>query len=645
MGFRAGATIGLAAIVSFSPSTRIVGSLAMLAMVLLTSLLVHRSDRSWRRTAAAVMFGAAPAAMTAGTVHDVLPTVLPTNVSRLVIVMLWVLAARTLGTTLAAGVRGPANIRLFLIRTTAVALASGWYLAGLLRQFLPGADLVTRLGFAILEEDNAHVIGVAREVATLGPRGGELAEIYGTGFIVLPDLLIRLFGGPLTGELSDPRQAAITTFTVSSMVVIVLLGLALWTIGTAIPSTGEDPHPRRLATHIMAFAGTLLGAWIALAVIIVIPMRTSFLTFVWGLALLAIAIAIASALPEVPRPTDHASVFLHVLAAAWLLLGSWPFVVVGLVPIGGWMLMSLRIRRPMLSNRGSAVGLVVVAIVSLTALGSRWAQWGALAEVLSYGRTLLTLRASAIEADAAAWLTLIGLLAIVLTGSVNRSGVQVRMQESSSARRVMLAIAPVGALAFLYLGLVLAALALTDGELNYAGDKLRYAILALGLLLGAPVAARSSEQWSLPSQALLVSGLAAAIILSPTIGPDETWWDRSGPQRFLQAETVVTALRGSGPDVPLRCLPPPDLEADRLARRATYECIRFVEDAFNADRSAAFRFTFLDTQDSTFRDAVEVALTDRDFAGDITRMTMLGGWAGLPPERTSGLPSPWPDDR
>jgi hypothetical protein len=644
MGLQGVTALGLTGVIVLSPDARMSGSIAAIAILLLTIVLVDRTSPSLGATLLAVAFGVAPAAMMTGAIHDILPSTPPVVASRLSIAVLWFYSSRTLGRILASRVRDTEGIRVFAVRTTAVAMATGWYLAGLARQFLPGADLVTRLSFAILEEDNAHVIGVMREVATLGPRGGELADMYGTGFVVLPHLLIRILGGPIASEAADPRQAAVTAFTTSSLLVVLLLGLSLWTLGT---TTWTDPLTQRrrgIATDVGAFGTAFLSAWIALAVIIVIPMRTSFLTFVWGVMLLVLATTLALTLPPSPRINEIGSVIVHVLAACWLLFGSWPFVIAGLVPIAIWFSVLARKRFVFPSSERVRLGLTGTSLVLAVALASRWSSSGLLAEVLSYGREALTIRASAIEADGAAWMALLILASTVLAGSVIRSGSRLRVLSSERARHSVLALTPIVGLFFMYFVLRVAALILTGGELNYAGSKLLYGILSAGLLLAAPVATRVTSSWSLPYQSLLIGSLAVIILTSSTIRPAETWWDRSRPQRLPQSELVAETLRGSTPGAPIRCLPPPDMEADRIARRAAYECVRFVEDAFNEDRRHGHRISFLHLEDEDFRRAVAVALRDLEGSPNFTPLTMRGGWAGLPPERVSGLSSPWDDE-
>lgn len=644
MKLRRGGVLVLASFVALSPDTRLLGAISLLAAFLLTLMLSRGPGLSWRRSLLMVMLGVAPAAMTVGALHDLFPATPQVSASRVLIVVLWVLASRTIGATLAGWIQGPDAIRIFLIRTSAIAIATSWYLSGLIRQFLPGADLVTRLSFAILEEDNAHMIGVMREVATLGPRGGELAETYGTGFVVLPDLLIRLLGGPLASELGDPRQAAVTTFAVSSTLVILLLGLMLWTVTTCLSRHPGMLRERALASDTVDLLTTLIGTWIALAVIVVIPMRTSFLTFVWGIALLGVATALALVSPSEPRPIYLLSILTHILAAVWLLLGSWPFVITGIVPVAAVVLVRTWRNVSRLVTRRNALAFAAPMLVALALLAYRWIESGPLAEVLSYGRSLLTMEGSLIRADRYAWMTLLIVLATATPGLIGWVRQRGRRRATHSSSRIALALSPLLALTLTYLGLLLAASLLTDGVLNYAGDKLLYGILAVGLLLGTPAALRITETWLLSQRYLFAVVLAFAVMMSPTIRPEETWWERSRPQRLPQSEAVADVLRRSSPDVPIRCLPPPDLEADRVTRRAAYECVRFVEDAFNDDRRHGHRWTFLETEDATFRAAVNLALADIEPSRDVTQLTMRGGWAGLPPEKVQDLPSPWPSD-
>ncbi len=637
-------TLAAVTAVILAPSSRPIAPIATMAILPLVILAVRRRCTTTARAILAVAIATGPAALTIAAFHDVLPWEPPLAVSRLAVVALWACASATIGASVVDRIQGAAAKREALIRSLAALSASAWYATALARQFLPGADLVTRLGFAILEEDNAHVIGVAREVATSGPRGEFLANMYGTGFVVLPHLLLRLFGGPLSSELGDPRQAAITTFVLSSLVVIVLLGSAVWMIATFTSASLEPFGLRRPQPSTLTFLNTLVASWIALAVIIVIPMRTSFLTFVWGIACLALTVAVALIVPRGSGATVQLAVALHTVAALVVLVGSWPFVAAGALPV-----LIIVIRKAdlhWLTSRPLALGILAIsALAVLLPLIWSWSRSGLFAEVISYGRELLTLKASAIEADRSAWLVLLVVVSVVAIVAHRRHDSRAIRSSPSGARLATLVIGPPAALVLLYGGLLVAALILTQGELNYAGDKLRYAIISIGLLLAAPAAAALSDRLSRSASVTLLCCLIVGAATSSTIQPSETWWDRSRPQRFPQSELVVATLRESDPGVPIRCLPPPDLEVSPLTRRAAFECVRWVEDAFNTNRGHGHRMTFLFSDDADFGPAVTLALSDEDFYDEVTRLTMRGGWAGLPVEAVKDLPSPWSQDR
>ncbi len=629
--------------VSLAPGSRPFAPLATAAILPLVILVVRWRCRSTLRAILAVAIAAGPAAMTIAAIHDVLPWEPPAAVSRLAVFALWSYAAATIGVSVVTRIQGIPAKREVVTRSLAALSAAAWYAIALARQFLPGADLVTRLGFAILEEDNAHVIGVAREVATIGPRGGPLADMYGTGSVVLAHLLLRLSGGPLNSELGDPRQTAITTFVISSLAVIILLGSAVWMIAAFTATSFEPTGEHRSQPLILTFLSTLTASWVALAVVIVIPMRTSFLTFVWGIACLALAAAVVLIVPRGAGVDVQVAVALHTLAALIVLVGSWPFVAAGAVPI--LIILARKADLRWLSSRPRVMGILGVSVVAISMpLLWSWSRSGPFAEVISYGRELLTIEASAIEADRPAWLLLLVVISAVAI-VVGREFRQGGRSASSGVFLSALVIGPPAALVLLYGGLLTAALILTQGELNYAGDKLRYAIISVGLLLAAPAAAALSDRLPQSVSVVLLCCLVIGATTSTTIRPSETWWDRSRPQRFPQSELVISTLRESDPDIPIRCLPPPDLQVSPLTRRAAYECVRWMEDAFNTDRGHGHRKTFLLSEDADFGPSVSLALSDENFYSGVTEITMSGGWAGLPVEAVKDLPSPWERDR
>jgi len=637
------ATLAAVIAVTLAPESRPIAPVATMAILPIVVLAVRGRCTTTTRAFLAVAVAAGPSALAIAAFHDVLPLEPPLAVSRLAVIALWSYASGTIGAAVVDRIQGIDAKRETLIHSVAALSASAWYATALSRQFLPGADLVTRLGFAILEEDNAHVIGVVREVTTSGPRGGILANMYGTGFVALPHLLLRLFGGPISSELSDPRQTAITTFVISSLVVILLLGSAVWMIATFTAASLGPSAQRRARASTLTFLNTLTASWIALAVIIVIPMRTSFLTFVWGIACLALAVAVVLIVPRDAGASVQLAVALHTLAALVVLVGSWPFVAAGVLPV--LIILRRRVDLRWLTSHPSVLGALVVSVVAISlSLIWSWSRSGLFAEVISYGRDLLTIEASAIQADRSAWLILLVVASVVAVVAYRRYRSAIRSSPSGE-HLATLVIGPPVALVLLHGGLLGAALILTQGELNYAGDKLRYATISIGLLLAAPAAAALSDRLPQSASVALLCCLIIGAATSSTIRPSETWWDRTRPQRFPQSELVVATLRESDPGVPIRCLPPPDLAVSPLTRRAAYECVRWVEDAFNTDRGADHRMTFLFSEDADFGPSVSLALSDEDFYGDVTRITMRGGWAGLPVETVNDLPSPWDQDR
>ena len=577
----------------------------------------------------AVFVGLAPTLLLLGGIQQLLTAHLPTGTLRILVVLLWAGTSSTFGTAVVRRVREQASltdawarIAAVLVVTTAVA----WAVA---RHLLPESSPARRLAWILSEEDNASFVGIAREVLQEGPAGAEQASSFGTAFMNLPLLILRLLGGSIAGD-DDVRLQAITLFSVSTVVVILLAGLAMAMLSAlSIAGAGVRDHGPRASAASAWIAAPLaaLAAAAGFSMLIVLPMRTGFLSFVWGLTLVLLATAMMAVLPQnAPVPARVVAV-TSVIATGLLLLGSWPFIGVALVPLAmiplTWMpwrrlLRALRARR-VASLSGAAAALTGAAILARATL-----QDGPLQQVLSSGRGILTMTGSGIYSDLA-----LNRLALVLM-LVLTLHIILRSPNTRSAVPVLLAtIGPVATAGLLYLGLRVAAYLLTDGVLNYSGIKLFYGVVTLAVAIGLPsLVGRSAPdpRVLLPTTALI---LIAALSLSPTARLIESWSTRTDVGEPPHAVAVISAIRSSDSGLPIRCLPSPGTGINGQTIWAAYFCVRWMEDAFNEGRFHGGRSDLLNAEGDSFAEIVD-RLEARHPSEYLFayRMTMGPGWFG-----------------
>ena len=481
------------------------------------------------------------------------------------------------------------------------AAVTSWATARLL-----GASPAARLAWMLGEEDNAHVVGVARELLAVGPRGAELAAQYGTSFATPGVALLRSGAiGPMSG---DARLDAVTATTAATAVLPLVVAAALLVAAAVLRAalaqdderrgpTGGAPAPSGGA------AGTLLGGLVGgtatQLLIVALPLQLGFATFAWAIAWALVGWSALVGLHVTAMPgRTRALLGLQALLAGLLLEGSWPFLAGALLAPAGLLLLPRVLRgvrgggpRRVLRTLGPVT--LVAGIAAALLAGS-----GALRTVAGFGREALTagvtVGASIITVGPS--LTVAGALAAatVLLG-VRRRG-----------PAALAAGAALGAAATLLL-LQLVALIITDGITGYGGSKLGLASVALAAgALTATVAAGVLPRLG----PVLVGAVTALVLIDPLGRTALSWWQRTAPAEPPHAVAAVTAIEGSDPVLPIRCRPAPGTPATGASRLAAYFCIVWMEDAFNAERSSGNRFDFFGTEEATFDGALARARSE-----------------------------------
>ena len=511
-------------------------------------------------------------------------------------------------------------------------LATAWIAApavGLLRSDVPPA---ATLAWTLGEEDNAQVIGVAREVIRWGPGGGDLAEQFGTGFVVVATTAMRMLG--LGADGADPRILAIGAFTLSVVAAIVLLGAAMGLLAVLGPPQPGPPGRRRGR----AVEGLLVGAAVAIAitaaqgVAVVMPMRTGFLSFVWAFVWAALGLALLPLLLERTSLATTAAVVVHVVSSVLLLVRAWPFLIAVFAPVAILAVRRVpwgRIRRAATRRPSVALGVALLAATVVVVLARPLLTTGALAEVLSYGRDAFTDRASGIAFDG--WIVAATLVAatILLVGVLPRGG----GGDGAPARRIERAVVLLGPTAgVLGSWLVLRGVAeiVAGGEFNYAGTKLMYGVVAVGAVTLLPTAAAARAGRTRTSMALGITTTAALLmlaVLSPTARTVDEWAGRLAPAEPPHALAMIEAIDRTTPDLPVRCRPARGTQVTPTSQWAAYFCVRWVEDALNEDRQQAYRDDFLGAPDGTF-DPIVAEATAEGLYGFAYVMDVGPGWFG-----------------
>jgi hypothetical protein len=575
----------------------------------------------------------APTLATMALLHDILPVHLPSVLSWLLAAAVGGLSCVLLGRPLASRIDASIGLRRASALTAGVALGVAHAALAPARLLRDGLGPVPQLAWILGEEDNAQIVGVAREIISLGPSGGDLATQYGTGFMVLPTLLQRLV--PSLAPEVDPRLQAVTAFTLSVALATFVLGIAMLLLAMLMSRSGGRPSPATLLiTMIMSLGSTVA----ALAIAVVLPMRTGFLTLVWSIAWVALMAAMSAAATHALPSAARWFIAAQVVVLTLLVLRSWPFLLAATLPSIALLLRPL----PWPTLRRSLRRRWYVAVVVAFGTGAVLLPYvldSAVGEVLSYGREALTVGGSGIFADRPA---VIGIAAVVLLaglvlllparGPSGSSDTGARRSAVGAHRieRGAIALGIPLAVWLSWVALKVAAALLTGGELNYAGWKLFYAAVAVGAVVALPSLTGAVGPVT-PRTLRVVAPLAVGSLLlfSATVQTTLEWWERTAPRTPPHAVAAIDAVRASSVDLPIRCMPQPGAAATEGARWAAYYCVRWVEDAFNEDRFHGHRFTFLETPGDSFDEAVRTALEED---GDRYRfaypMTTGPGWFG-----------------
>jgi hypothetical protein len=163
----------------------------------------------------------------------------------------------------------------------------------------------------------------------------------------------------------------------------------------------------------------------------------------------------------------------------------------------------------------------------------------------------------------------------------------------------------------------------------YAGLKLFFGLVALALVLGSlTVVSASTGLGSFASAtALLVVALPHIMGVAAPIYRD--WWDSTERTGAPHAIATIAAIRSSGPEVPIRCLPSAGTPVNAVTTWAAYFCIRWIEQGFNEGRFDGNAFLFLNAESGDFSDLVELVTVEQKSAYLFAyRLTMGAGWFG-----------------
>lgn len=502
------------------------------------------------------------------------------------------------------------------------AAATSWATARLL-----GAAPAARLAWMLGEEDNAHVVGVARELLTVGPRGAELATQYGTSFATPGVALLR--AGAVGALSGDARLDAITATTAATALLPLLVGATLLMAATALRASllrvGARADRTRssrtgLGGPVSGLVGGLLGGAVVQLLAVALPMQLGFATLAWAMAwtLVGWSALMGVRIPSLPTRT-RAALGVQAVLAGVLLEGSWPFLAGALLLPAALLLLPPVLRIARTGGPGRTLRTVGPALLLAGVTAALLAGSGALRTVIGFGREALTAGVTvgaSIITVGPSLMVAGGLAALTVLIGVRRRG------------PVMLTLgAALGAVVTLLL-LYLVALAITEGVTGYGGSKLGLAsvVLTVGALTSMSAAG------ALPR---LGPALAVAVTLPALVDPlgrtALSWWERTAPTEPPHAVAAVTAIEGSDPMLAIRCRPAPGTPATGASRLAAYFCIVWMEDAFNAERSSGNRFDFFGTEEPTFDGALERARAEGldSFAYPMRLGPGWFGWDGV----------------
>lgn len=572
--------------------------------------MIATAGRAWL----GVLLGAVLAVPLVTTVHDLLPAHPPRVLSWLVSLGVAAVLTATAGRAGARRLAARAGLRRAVAVAVGAAVGAAPVVAPLVALLRAPTTPVAQLAWTLGEEDNAQIIGLAREVIMSGPRGGELADQYGTGFVVAATTLMRMLGIP--EPVLDPRLLAIHAFTLSTLLAVLTIATA---VGLAVLTNHRAERPAGPVGALGLGAATAGATLAALSVAVVLPMRTGFLTFVWGIAWIALGAAVLPlVVRDAPGPLAAAAV-AHVAATTLLAVRSWPFLGAAALPaliVAASLLPLDRLRAAIARHPVTAAAAAVAGLAAAAAV-----LWNsALGEVLSYGLEALTISASGIAFDPG--------LGYAAAGATLAAAVLARRE----GWRGVLAVAGPATVGWgSWLALEAASQVLTDGELNYGGAKLLYGVVAVAAITSVPPLVTA---WSgSPLRRAVVPAVAAAatgllLLSSTTVGTVEEWESRLAPSEPPHAVAMIEAVSRTTPELPVRCRPAPGTVVTETSRWAAYFCVRWVEDALNGtDRSRGYRGDYLGAPEGTF-DPIVAEATAAGHYGFAYVMPLGPGWFG-----------------
>jgi hypothetical protein len=464
------------------------------------------------------------------------------------------------------------------------------------------APPAARLAWMLGEEDNAHVVGVARELLADGRGGAELAAQYGTSFASPGIGMLRSgLAGPLAG---DPRLDAVTATTASAVLLPIVVAAAILMSATALRAAGSLGDERSpLSTTAWALVGSSIAGTAVQLQVVALPLQLGFATLAWAVAWVLVGWAAMMGLlvTGLPRGTRLA-LWAQVAASAILLEGSWPFLIGALalpvLAVGTAML--ARRRRDATSPRRVGRPVMLGLLAAAGAVAALLTTSGAIRTVLGFGREALT---AGVEVGS----SIVTVGPSLLAGAAGATALAIAGLRRDRLTAAVVAAPAAGALATLA-AVWAVALVVADGIVGYGGSKVLLAAVLLAVCAAAAVLAAGR----VPRTGGPIAAIVLALVIADPLGRVATgWWQRTAPSEPPHAVATVTALEGSSPGLPIRCRPMPGTPATASARLAAYFCIVWMEDAFNEGPDSGDRFAFFQTEDPTF----DRVLAEADAAG------------------------------
>lgn len=505
-----------------------------------------------------------------------------------------------------------------ILAVSAAGLATMWVFLRHPVMLLRREGLAERLMWLLDMEDNARFVGVAREMLAGTPSGGRLASEFGTGFMSSAVLLNGAFRGLPTG---DPRAAAIDVTNLSVALAVAIVALIVITVSiTAMASSlGRSGPVRAIADVPVVSVVVATALWVSVGV----PMRSGFLSFVWGV----VWVALAASLSPLTRYTSgwRKAVLLVALASTIILMvDSWPYLIAGLIPIMTLAVPSKHDKAAVRTRTRQAMRLGLVSIALLIGAVLLWNS--PLRSVLeSAGSAVLEVEGTSITTDP--WMRLVATAAVILgllaAHEAARASGRAPLHEVMSSPS-----AAAAALGMSVLGLQLLAIAVNEGATGYAGRKLLHGAVAVALIVALPTVLERIVASRLPVTA--VAGAVGLVMMTstPVAGFHSAWSAHVNTHLQPHALAISDAIQVTSSELPIRCLPPERTAATASARWAAYFCVNWVEDAFNEDRFHGYRMDMLVHEGDDFDELTDRMLAERlsDYLFSY-RITAGPGWA------------------